>query len=98
MQRLDCPALNIEGKAHAAMVPPKRSARAVRMHRGEQPLSILQQQVLIHVAQGYTNKEIAGLMDRSTSTIHDHAKEIFRKLGVGSRAEAAVWACKAGLV
>jgi DNA-binding NarL/FixJ family response regulator len=46
------------------------------------------------VARGLTNKEIAGRLVVAPSTVHTHLKRIFKKLGVHSRAELAVWASR----
>jgi DNA-binding NarL/FixJ family response regulator len=50
------------------------------------------------VAQGLTNKEIALRLDISPRTVKYHLDKIFSKLGVNTRAEAAVCAFQRGLV
>jgi DNA-binding CsgD family transcriptional regulator len=50
------------------------------------------------VAKGYTLPEIAQQLGLSRHTIADHIKQIYRKLDVRSRAEAALEAARRGLV
>ena len=55
-------------------------------------------EVLTYLSKGFTIKEIANLMSLKWFTVNDHIKSIYKKLGVSSRAEAAVAASKQGLV
>ena len=50
------------------------------------------------MARGLRNKEIADEMNLSVRTVQGHMRQIFKKLGVGSRTEAVVYALKKGLV
>lgn len=59
-------------------------------------LSPREREVLTFVGKGFSNREIAVLMQRNISTVNDHLKTIFKKLDVDNRVEAAVLACKAG--
>lgn len=54
-------------------------------------------EVLLRVAKGYTLPEIAGQLHLSRHTISDYVKQIYRKLNVSSRAEAALEAQRLGL-
>jgi DNA-binding NarL/FixJ family response regulator len=54
-------------------------------------------QVLMLLAQGMTNGEIAGRIVRSEKTVEHHVSAILRTLGARSRAEAAVAATRLGL-
>ncbi|MBI5927787.1 MAG: response regulator transcription factor [Chloroflexi bacterium] len=47
--------------------------------------------VLKQVARGLTNPEIAGQLNVSENTVRFHLKNIFEKLGVTNRTEAAAW-------
>ena len=53
--------------------------------------------VLLRVAKGYTLPEIAQQLNLSRHTISDYVKQIYRKLNVSSRAEAALEAQRLGL-
>jgi len=55
-------------------------------------------EVLQRVAKGYTLPEIAQQLGLSRHTIADYIKQVYRKLDVSSRAEAALEAARRGLV
>ncbi len=54
-------------------------------------------EVLLRVAKGYTLPEIGQQLNLSRHTIADYVKQIYRKLNVSSRAEAALEAQRLGL-
>ena len=54
--------------------------------------------VLKLVAQGLSNSDIAQRPALSEHTIHRHLANILRKLDLSSRAAAAAWAARAGLI
>ncbi|BAL97757.1 response regulator transcription factor EmbR [Rubrivivax gelatinosus] len=54
-------------------------------------------EVLLRVAKGYTLPEIGVQLGLSRHTIADYVKQIYRKLNVSSRAEAALEAQRQGL-
>ena len=54
-------------------------------------------EVLLRVAKGYTLPEIGVQLSLSRHTIADYVKQIYRKLNVSSRAEAALEAQRMGL-
>lgn len=55
-------------------------------------------EVLQRVAKGYTLPEIAQQFGLSRHTVGDYIKQVYRKLNVSSRAEAALEAARRGLV
>jgi DNA-binding NarL/FixJ family response regulator len=83
-------------------LPPSIAARALAaLARGEpatgdliEPLSEREAEVLQLLAQGMTNKDIAQTLILSVRTVEAHLRNIFGKLGVRSRTEAALWATK----
>jgi len=59
-------------------------------------LSEREAEILRLLAQGLTNKDIAQTLILSVRTVEAHLRNIFAKLGVRSRTEAALWAVKHG--
>jgi DNA-binding NarL/FixJ family response regulator len=55
-------------------------------------LSQREQEVMGYLAQGYSNKQIARKLTLSQQTVKNHVGNLFRKLGVGNRTEAALLA------
>lgn len=51
-------------------------------------LSAREQQVLLLLSRGYSNKEIASELSLSVETIHNYIKHVYEKMHVRSRAEA----------
>jgi len=54
-------------------------------------------EILVHIAEGQSNKVIARELDITDGTVKLHVKAILRKLGVHSRVEAAVIAVESGM-
>ena len=69
-----------------------------RFDPGEVALNARETEILQRVAKGYTLPEIAGQQGLSRHTVADYVKQIYRKLNVSSRAEAALEAARRGLV
>lgn len=55
-------------------------------------------QVLTLIAKGYTSKEIAELLELTNNTVSWYIKQVYQKLDIHSRAEAALEASRMGLV
>ena len=51
-------------------------------------------EVLVQVARGYTSKEVAVQLAMSTRTVQHHLEHIYAKLGVSTRAAAALFAVR----
>jgi two-component system, NarL family, response regulator DegU len=62
------------------------------------PLTHRERQILNHVAEGNTNKQIAGILDISEQTIKNHVSAILRKLNANDRAHAVVLAIRHGWI
>jgi DNA-binding NarL/FixJ family response regulator len=56
------------------------------------PLTQRETEILALIAQGLTNREIAGRLVLSAKTVEHHVGQILSKLGARSRAEAAAYA------
>jgi len=61
-----------------------------------EPLTSREEQVLLTVAQGRTNSEIAADLHISPSTVKTHLGSLMRKLGARNRVELAMWAHETG--
>ena len=55
-------------------------------------------EVLQLIAEGMYNKEIANALVISEKTVKNHVSNIFRKIEVSDRTQAAVYAIKNGFV
>jgi DNA-binding NarL/FixJ family response regulator len=62
--------------------------RASRLPRQTIHLSAREEEVLILLSKGYSNKEIAEQLSISAETVGSHLKHIYEKMHVRSRAEA----------
>jgi DNA-binding NarL/FixJ family response regulator len=58
------------------------------------PLTHRESEILFHVSQGFTNRDIASALSISEKTIEFHLKSIFQKTEASSRTEAATTAIK----
>jgi DNA-binding NarL/FixJ family response regulator len=69
--------------------------------KSEQPIDPLtnrEEQILLAVARGRTNQEIAHDMYITLSTVKSHVASLMSKLGVRNRVEIAIWAYETGRV
>jgi DNA-binding NarL/FixJ family response regulator len=63
-----------------------------------EPLTSREEEILIPVAQGWTNHEIADDLHISISTVKTHVASLMRKLNARNRVEIAMWAYDTGRV
>jgi DNA-binding CsgD family transcriptional regulator len=61
-------------------------------------LSEREHQILLLVATGLSNRQIAGQLDISENTVKVHVRNIFAKINVASRTEASIYAVRQGLI
>ncbi|MFZ0533722.1 MAG: response regulator transcription factor [Anaerolineales bacterium] len=61
------------------------------------PLTARELDILRLIAQGQSNKEIAGKLVIADETVHAHVSNILGKLHLASRTQAALYALKAGI-
>lgn len=73
-------------KRPAAPAPPEKNG-----------LSTREREILVVLARGASNKEIAREFELSESTVKIHVQNILRKLNLASRVQAAVYAVENGL-
>jgi len=62
------------------------------------PLSPREMEILQHIAQGRSNKEIAYELGISRQTVKNHMTSILRKLAVNDRTQAAIYALRRGWI
>jgi two-component system, NarL family, response regulator LiaR len=80
---------------------PKAAARlmqAVSADVRPEDLTERETEVLRLLAQGYSNKQIAGSLVITEKTVKTHVTRILSKLGVQSRTQATLYAIRTGLV
>lgn len=53
-------------------------------------LTLREEQILLLISEGYTNKQIADKLDLCFDTVGSHIKRVYKRLHVNSRAEAVV--------
>ena len=63
-----------------------------------EPLTAREEEILVPVAQGWTNHEIADDLNISLSTVKTHVASLMRKLRARNRVEIAMWAYESGRI
>lgn len=76
----------------------KRLVREVTAPASQAPLTPRERQVLVLLARGKANKEIARDLRIGQQTVKTYVSNILSKLGVHSRTQAALHAAEAGLI
>jgi DNA-binding NarL/FixJ family response regulator len=61
------------------------------------PLTRREEEILIRLTTGATNKDISDELKISAETVKEHVQHALRKIGVNDRTQAAVWAVRNGL-
>ena len=77
---------------------PPPVARALASRMPDSDLSSREQQVLRHLVEGMSNKEIANLLGITEATVKCHVSTILMRLNVSDRTQAVVTALQRGLV
>lgn len=70
-------------------------AQRLRLHGARQPVESLtarEREVLVQLASGVSNKELAHRLSITERTARTHVSNILAKLGLASRTQAALWA------
>jgi two-component system response regulator DevR len=88
-----------------SVLAPQVAGQVIERARTRQPagsrraaLSASQVSILRLISRGHSNREIAVEVHLSENTVKTHVQEIFRKLGVRNRVEAAILAGKSGWI
>ncbi len=79
---------------------PKAAHAVIRARSDRQAitLSARESEVLLLVAAGLANKQIARRLEISEKTVKAHLTSVFSQIGVTDRTQAALWAQRNGLV
>ena len=82
--------------ADSLRAPPRESTAVTDINPGK--LSPREREIIVMLAHGASNKEIARVLNLSESTIKIHVQGILRKLNIAKRVQAAVYAVAHGLI
>lgn len=90
------------GRSLLAPVAASAVLRRVRGAAGAAPgspsLTVREQTVLVHLARGLSNKQIATALGISERTVKFHVSSIIAKLGAANRTDAVTRAAQSGLI
>jgi len=86
------------GKVQLSPQAAERLMREIRTPESPEKLTERETEVLCLLAAGHANKEIAGKLHISETTVNTHVSNILMKLGVPSRTQAALYAVRVGLI
>jgi DNA-binding NarL/FixJ family response regulator len=91
-------AVQAASRGEAPLTP--RAAAALLAHRRDRPAEIeltpREREVLGLVVDGLANKQIARRMGISEKTVKGHLTNLFQRIGVADRTQAALWAERTG--
>jgi DNA-binding NarL/FixJ family response regulator len=62
------------------------------------PFTPREREVLDHIAEGMTNRQVADALGISEQTVKNHVSSILRKLSLNDRTQAVVYAIRQGWV
>ncbi|MCZ4605871.1 response regulator transcription factor [Streptomyces sp. Lzd4kr] len=86
------------GETHLDTAVARKITRALTgVSEGLSSLSQREREVLVLVADGYSNRDIADALTISERTARTHVSSILLKIGVTSRTQAALWAIRQGM-
>ncbi|MGN6129318.1 MAG: response regulator [Nocardioidaceae bacterium] len=87
------------GEVHLDPAAAKALTASLRAPRKESvALTPREREVVVGIAEGRTNRQIAGALGVTERTARTHVSNILAKLGLASRTQAAMWAVREGLV
>lgn len=85
-------------RGESPLAPKAASAVIAARTKVKPELSERESEVLVLIAAGMTNKEIARRMGIAEKTVKAHLTNIFQRIGVRDRTQAALWAERNGLL
>src|SRR5262249_57355043 len=77
---------------------PADVAARLAEHVTDEALTEREKDVLMRIAEGYRNREIADLLSITEETVKAHIKHILEKLGAGDRTSAVATAVRRGII
>lgn len=87
------------GEVHLDPVAARQLTRTLVAPQGTTTaLTPREREILVLVAQGESNRDIAATLFISERTARTHVSHVLAKLGLASRTQAALWAVREGLV
>ncbi|MGZ8631123.1 MAG: response regulator [Actinomycetota bacterium] len=93
-------AIQAAARGEAPITP--RAAAALLADRRDRPtvvqLTAREREVLGLVVEGFANKQIARRMGISEKTVKGHLTNLFQRIGVADRTQAALWAERTGVL
>lgn len=76
----------------------RRKLQPVTQDRAMDSLTTREREILLLLAEGMSNEEIAAALVVEVATVKSHLARLLPKLGVRSRLQAVVWAYQSGVV
>lgn len=70
----------------------------INQFSAELPITNREREILTHIAQGKTNRQISQKLILSPSTVRNHISSIFNKLRISNRSQATAIAIYSGLL
>jgi DNA-binding NarL/FixJ family response regulator len=77
---------------------PAYIAQRLTKHLGSEDLTPSELQVLRHIRDGFSNRQIADMLDIAEATINFHIRNCVGKLNANDRAHAVIVALRRGLI
>ena len=94
-------AIRAAARGEAPLAP--KAAAALLAERGTRPgiagveLTVREREILSLVVEGLANKQIARRLGISEKTVKGHLTNLFQRIGVADRTQAALWAERSGI-
>ncbi|MDA7598191.1 response regulator transcription factor [bacterium] len=88
----------IRATAIGETVLPENIAKRLKGLQSGPTITVRECEVLVLIAQGKANKEIADVLGNAEDTVKRHISNIFKKFGVNDRAQATAEAIRRGIV
>jgi two-component system NarL family response regulator len=91
-------AIDMVMRGERYLCPGSEAALEPRVSGASEPLTSREQTILLELAQGLSNKEVAAMLDISVRTVETHRKNIKRKLGIQTTAGLTRYAMEHGVL